>query len=309
MRIATYQSLQTSVDNLQARYQTLAATQAQLTSGQRVRQPGDDPAAAARAVRALAAESQIGAQTAALNASQSNMQLAESTLGDAATLLQQARSLVVSAGNAGQSDSDRASIVQQLQGIRAQLLTLANSTDGNGRYVFDGQGSDTPPFVEDTQGVRYVGVGGRQQVDGSQPMPMTADGSFAWMQASDPANPANTLSVFDAMDQTIVALGKTGQSSDEIAQAVSQGIAGIDSVNDRILSAQAAAGATLQDATNVGNRLSQGMLDAQSRQSNAQDLDMVQGISDFQNQQTAYQAALKTYSMIQQMSLFNYVNP
>ena len=34
---------------------------------------------------------------------------------------------------------------------------------------------------------------------------------------------------------------------------------------------------------------------------------MVQAISDFQNQQTGYEAALKTYSMVQRMSLFHYV--
>ena len=46
----------------------------------------------------------------------------------------------------------------------------------------------------------------------------------------------------------------------------------------------------------------------QAEQSAAEDLDMTQGISDFQNQQTGYDAALKTYSMVQRMSLFQYIN-
>ena len=45
-----------------------------------------------------------------------------------------------------------------------------------------------------------------------------------------------------------------------------------------------------------------------AEQSAAEDLDMTQGISDFQNQQTGYDAALKTYSMVQRMSLFQYLN-
>ena len=36
---------------------------------------------------------------------------------------------------------------------------------------------------------------------------------------------------------------------------------------------------------------------------------MVQAISDFQNQQTGYDAALKAYSMVQRLSLFQYLNP
>jgi flagellar hook-associated protein 3 FlgL len=35
---------------------------------------------------------------------------------------------------------------------------------------------------------------------------------------------------------------------------------------------------------------------------------MVQAISDFQTRQTGYDAALRAYSMVQRMSLFNYIN-
>jgi flagellar hook-associated protein 3 FlgL len=34
---------------------------------------------------------------------------------------------------------------------------------------------------------------------------------------------------------------------------------------------------------------------------------MVEAISDFQGKQTGYDAALKTYSMVQRMSLFDYM--
>ena len=46
---------------------------------------------------------------------------------------------------------------------------------------------------------------------------------------------------------------------------------------------------------------------AKSVQSDAEDLDMVQAVSDFQNKQTSYQAALQSYSIVQRMSLFDYI--
>jgi flagellar hook-associated protein 3 FlgL len=55
-------------------------------------------------------------------------------------------------------------------------------------------------------------------------------------------------------------------------------------------------------------RLADAKLYNQSERSAAEDLDMVQGISDFQNQQSGYDAALKTYAMVQRMSLFQYIN-
>ena len=39
--------------------------------------------------------------------------------------------------------------------------------------------------------------------------------------------------------------------------------------------------------------------------SSYEDLDMVEGISDFQKQQTAFEAAIKSYAQIQRLSLFS----
>ena len=46
----------------------------------------------------------------------------------------------------------------------------------------------------------------------------------------------------------------------------------------------------------------------QTAQSNAEDLDMTQGISNFQNQQSGYQAALQAYASVQKMSMLQYIN-
>ena len=68
-------------------------------------------------------------------------------------------------------------------------------------------------------------------------------------------------------------------------------------------------GETLNRTDNIEGRISAQHLAAQTDQSNAVDLDMVKAISDFQTQQTGYDAALKTYSTVQRMSLFQYITP
>ena len=55
------------------------------------------------------------------------------------------------------------------------------------------------------------------------------------------------------------------------------------------------------------SRLSQSKLDAQRDRSLAEDLDLVAAISDVRSQQTGYDAALQMYSMVQRMSLFDYL--
>ena len=42
--------------------------------------------------------------------------------------------------------------------------------------------------------------------------------------------------------------------------------------------------------------------------SRAEDLDMIKGFSDFQNQQVGYEAALKSYASVQKLSLFNFIS-
>jgi flagellar hook-associated protein 3 FlgL len=307
MRIATAYAFETSVANLQRRQQALSESQQQLTSGKRVQRASDDPAAAAQAERALAATSRIEAQQRALAASKTDLQLSESALGDAGDLLQQARDALVNAGNGSYSDSDRATLVQQLSGLRKDLLAVANRSDGNGRYLFGGQGSDAPPMLDTGAGVVFNGAAGQQQAATSEAMPLSVDGRAAWLQAPDPAHPGSTISLFGTLDQTISELGTPGRTSAQVAQTVAQGLAGVDAAAANLSSWRSQAGELLNRADGIDARLSQGKLDAQTQLSGAVDLDMVQAVSDFQSRQSGYDAALKTYSLVQQMSLFQYL--
>ena len=75
----------------------------------------------------------------------------------------------------------------------------------------------------------------------------------------------------------------------------------------RMQSARSLAGAVLNRIDSETDRLAAQKLAARTEQSAAEDLDMVQSISDFQSRQTGYDAALKSYSMVQRLSLFQYL--
>src|SRR5437868_12201703 len=126
MRLATANLFDASIANLQRRQATMQNQQEQLTSGKRIALASDDPTGAARAERALASIGRVEANQRALEASRNSMTLAESALGDANELLQQARETMVAAGNASYSDAERNGLANKLQGIRDQLLTIAN---------------------------------------------------------------------------------------------------------------------------------------------------------------------------------------
>ena len=137
--------------------------------------------------------------------------------------------------------------------------------------------------------------------------PLSVDGRSAFLAVPDPANPNTTVSVFDMLDTAVAGLNTPGQTSAQVAQITSTAMGQLDIVAANLSSWRSSAGQALNRADAQSERLSQVKLDAQTERSNAEDLDMLQAISDFQNKQTGYDAALKTYSMVQRMSLFDYI--
>lgn len=307
MRINTSQSFDAAISQLQKRQTAMSDAQQQLTSGKRVLRASDDPASAARAERALAAMARTEASLRGLDTSRSMSMFTEAALGDAGELLQQAREVMVGAGNGSYSDNDRRSLAAKLGGLRTDMLSVANRSDGNGRYLFSGQGSDVPPLVDNPGGVTYAGTIGQLQASAGEAATLSSDGSQTWLRAPDPANPGGTLSVFDVMDRLITELNTPGRTGAVISQSVTTGLRDLDSVMDNLSSARARAGEALARADGIEGRLGQSKLDAQTERSKAEDLDMVAAISDFQSKQTGYDAALRTYSIVQRMSLVDYL--
>ena len=308
MRITTAHSYATAVDNLQQRQQELQRAQTQLTSGKRVARASDDPTAAARVERALATHSRAVANQRGMEASRNAMQQAEGALGNATEAMQQVRELLVAAGNATYSDAERANFGARIAGLREQLLAIANRGDGAGGYLFGGQGTSEPPFADAPGGVRFSGAGGSLVSAGAQPLPLSADGARIWLQVPDPDTGIDNLSAFDLLDRVANELQTAGRSNEAISETVRQGVRGLDATMDHMGSARSALGETLNRADAVEVRLSEQALMAASDRSAAEDLDMVQALSEFQNQQTGYDAALKAYSMVQRLSLFDYVS-
>jgi flagellar hook-associated protein 3 FlgL len=208
MRIATAFTYDQSIANLQSRQQQLATSQQQLTSGKRVNYASDDPTSAARAERALASLSRNEADQRTLDASRNVMTVAESALGTATDLLQTARETLVDAGNGSYSDSDRASLAVKLANIRTQLLTVANTSDGGGGFVFGGAGSSTSPFVDTATGVAFQGQTGESLASSSDKLNLTVNGQQIWLQGKSGNGVFNTAPGLNA--NTTLANSGTG---------------------------------------------------------------------------------------------------
>ena len=122
----------------------------------------------------------------------------------------------------------------------------------------------------------------------------------------DTLNVAPMGSLFQTLDTAVTAIS-TAANQNAAAQAVSQALNNIDIGLSQVSAARSEAGTLLNRSTVISSANDAQTLTQQTDMSNAQDADMVQTISDFQTQQTAYSAALQSYAQIQKLSLFNYI--
>lgn len=164
MRLSTSWMYQQSLTTMLNQQSSVAATQNQVTTGQRINVASDDPAGAGQVVslnHIIAANTQY---TNNINTATTRLNTEASTLSSANTALDSARTLALQAMNGTLSASDRSSIASQLSQIRDQLVQQANTTDSNGNALFAGTSTVKTPFQVGVNGVvTYGGNDGQQR--------------------------------------------------------------------------------------------------------------------------------------------------
>jgi len=179
MRISTSWLYASGIAAISRKQVEMMKTQQQLSSGKRVLSPSDDPIAASNALTAEQARALAEQYLRNQGFAQGTLQLAESTLGQVGEVLQQARTLVVNAGNGSLGPKDRASLAQDLRGMVGTLLALANTGDGSGGYLFSGYQQGVQPFAQSAGGIAYQGDQGSRalQVSAQRFLEVSASGS------------------------------------------------------------------------------------------------------------------------------------
>ncbi len=145
-------------DAIQQSEQSLNTALQQLTTGKRVNQLSDDPAASANLVRSLSASANVDRYTANTSAVLGTLQTADSALSSVVTSLNQAITLGIQGANGSNNAANRQAAAIQVQGILANVVAQAN-TSYQGSYLFAGSTTQTPPFVAAPVTGQYVYTG------------------------------------------------------------------------------------------------------------------------------------------------------
>ena len=178
MRLSTNTIFAAGVARLSELQSGIVKTQQQISTGRRILTPSDDPVGAANALN-LSQGQAINTQFATNRTNTINsLSTEEGVLQGATSLLQDVKTLVISAGGGVLSDADRGFIATDLKGRLTELMGQANATDGTGNYLFGGFQVSAPPFTATATGATYSGDQGQRyvQVGTSRQMALTDTG-------------------------------------------------------------------------------------------------------------------------------------
>ena len=190
MRISSQQAFNLGVKGIQNNYAELIRTQQQISTGNRILTPADDPVASVRLMQLEQQQNMLGQYKDNLVAANNSLVQEESVLNSVNDIMQRIRVLAEEAGNGALSQSDRQSIAAELREREDELLGLMNTKNARGEYLFSGFQGKTQPFVRQGDGsFVYMGDEGQRklQVASSLDIPISDNGKKVFQNVTNAA--------------------------------------------------------------------------------------------------------------------------
>ncbi len=269
----------------------------QLSTGRRVNVPSDDPLASAQLIGNQDQWSRADQYLHNIDTLTSQLQTADTAMGSMVTALNQAIVLGVQGSTGTVSDANRQQIVQNLKGIQAQLVLLAN-TSVAGHYLFAGTETTAAPYTlnaSDPSGVSYTGNTGTNVVQIADGLSLQTNmpGSQLFQNASG--------DMFGSLQQLINALQAGDVSTAKTA--TNQVRAAFDFITQQRIFY----GNAVNQLNSTQTFLNQEQVNLKSQQNSLVGADITKAATDLTRAQTAHDAALAAAAKILPTSLLDYL--
>jgi len=306
MKISTQLLFERATKQMTTSQNNLAKSQAQLAQGKQIINPSDAPDQAATIQRLKSILTRQDSYQSALNNVQTRLEGEDSTLQSVSDLLIRSKEIALQANNDTLSPDNRKALGVELQGIRDQMLSLANSKDSNGNFLFAGSKVNNPPFVSVAgNSPQYVGDQTRMNVrvgeNRSMPINRTGTDAFVPVTRTLPDGTQQGMGFFNVMDDLI----KGVNNSDRPKMQGSLGE--LDSLLGGLSMARANIGSGLKGIDQQTSVIEDTVLNLKSTLSSVEDLDYASAITKMNQQMLSLEAAQSSFAKISQLNLFNFI--
>ena len=306
MKISTSLYFDQSVQQMSTVQGDLAATQEQLSTGKKIVKPSDSPDQASMVTRF---NTELARQTnyqSTLTQVETRLKSEETSMTSASDVLSTIKTLALQAANGTLATADRQAIALQLGSLRDQLLSLANTQDSNGNYLFSGTRVGQPAFGKDASGQTvYQGDQGRMQVpvgdNRRMNLNMVGSDAFTSVVRDDGKGGKTAVGFFQSLDDLVNSVKNNDPTN------MQRGISEVDSLSQGVNLATAQIGSDLHVVDMQNSVLDSLVLNLKTVKSNVEDVDYTTAVTKMNKDQLALEAAQSSFAKISQMSLFKFL--
>jgi flagellar hook-associated protein 3 FlgL len=262
----------------------------QITTGQRVSRPSEDPVAAAAILRLDSSAAETSQFLRNIDDARSWLDITDQALTGVEDSIQRAREISLAAPNGTVSAEGRDAIARELDSLIKQVVSLGNRQYA-GQYIFAGQMTRTAAFDESTSPPTYQGDANSvaRVIDAGVTIAVNVTGDMAIQP---------TLDALTQIRDAVSANDTNGMRA---------GIAALDDAQTRLLAAQSEIGARSNRIDAQRERLLDFQVSLARLRSETQDVDMAQALSEYAVQDTVYKASLQAGARAIQPSLIDYL--
>lgn len=296
MRISTAQIHNGALNSILNQQSRLIETQNQLSTGKRINAPSDDPSGATSILELGQAVSSTEQLQRNADKARGRLSAEEVALNGVVNAMQRARELTVRGNNDSIGAEGRAGIASEVRELLGGVMSLANTRDANGEYLFAGFQTGNTPFSQSGASFNYAGDQGQRHVQIGSTRQIAVGDSGYDVFMSIPGTSTNAFQVLQDLADEMDADNPDPARLDEI-----------DAVMENVLNVQAKIGSRLSALDEQQDINEARILQYKSLKSEIEDLDFAEAVSRLQLQMTSLESAQRSYTRIQGLSLFNFI--
>ncbi len=188
-RIASFHNYQAVQNDIRRQETKLHHNQAQMASGKQLLNASEDPVATHYIQGIKQQSTQLKQYMDAIVLVRNRLEQNETLVANSIEFSDDAKDTVMEMINGAHSPEDRLAKAREIEEIRDNFLTLANSQDEAGNYIFSGTKPKNQPFFIDKDGsVSYAGddYQRKMKVSNQLEVPLNDPGSKLFMEIDNP---------------------------------------------------------------------------------------------------------------------------
>ena len=306
MRISTMQEQTSMLSSLQQATLQSVEDWNRVASGKKLNQPSDDPLTAVQILEVdrRIATTEIYLQN--ITTLSSLLDHEDILLKDCIEQVGQARDIVLSSNNAALDSQGLQAHGQNMSHIIDSIISVMNTRDADGHYLFGGSRSFDAPVVLDSDGLPSVGNDDNNQ----RQVLVTETAKVAGPDTAQSlcfAISDGNGGTFNLLDVMIALRDQLSVASPDFADDIPEHLEKIDRASDSLNGIQTALGARTNMLTSTADGHSHYKLFCQKLVGDLGDLDYAATVTHLNQSMITVEAARKSLSSVSGLSLFQYI--